>query len=76
MVKKEMLGKERVKRFKQELGINIYTLSSVQFSSVHFIHSVVSDSLLPHELQHARPACPSPTTGVYSVSLRLLSSSK
>ena len=30
------------------------------FSSVHFSHSVVSDSLRPHELQHARPPCPSP----------------
>ena len=28
--------------------------------------SVVSDSLRPHELQHARPPCPSPTTGVHS----------
>ena len=34
-------------------------------SSVQFSHSVVSDSLQPHELQHARPPCPSPTPGVY-----------
>ena len=27
-------------------------------------HSVVSDSLQPHELQYARPPCPSPTHGV------------
>ena len=33
------------------------------FSSVG---SVVSDSLWPHELHHARPPCPSPTPGVYS----------
>ena len=33
------------------------------FSSVH---SVMSDSLRPHGLQHARPPCPSPTPGVYS----------
>ena len=33
-----------------------------QFSSVH---SVMSDSLRPHEPQHARPPCPSPTAGVY-----------
>ena len=32
---------------------------------VQFNHSVVSDSLRPHELQHARPPCPSPTPGVY-----------
>ena len=31
-----------------------------------FNHSVVYDSLRPHELQHARPPCPSPTPGVYS----------
>ena len=30
------------------------------FSSVQFSHSVVSDSLRPHELQQARPPCPSP----------------
>ena len=33
--------------------------------SVHFSHSVVSDSLRPHEPQHARSPCPSPTAGVY-----------
>ena len=38
----------------------------VQFSSVQFIHSVMSDSLQLHELQHARPLCPSPTPGVHS----------
>ena len=39
--------------------------------SVQFSHSVVSDSLRPHELQHARPPCPSPTPGVYSDSFPL-----
>ena len=34
--------------------------------SVQFSHSVVSNSLRPHELQHARPPCPSPTPGVHS----------
>ena len=34
--------------------------------SVQFSHSVVSDSLRPHESQHARLPCPSPTPGVYS----------
>ena len=34
--------------------------------SVQFSCSVVSDSLRPYELQHARPPCPSPTPGVYS----------
>ena len=32
--------------------------------SVQFSHSVLSDSLRPHELQHARPPCPSSTPGV------------
>ena len=35
------------------------------FSSVQFSHSVVSDYLRPHELQHTRPPCPSPTPRVY-----------
>ena len=38
----------------------------LQFSSVQLSHSVVSDSLRPHESQHARPPCPSPTPGVHS----------
>ena len=38
---------------------------SAMFSSVQFSHSVVSDSLWPHESQHARPPCPSPTPGVH-----------
>ena len=33
--------------------------------SVQFSRSVGSDSLRPHEPQHARPPCPSPTAGVY-----------
>ena len=37
----------------------------LQFSSVHFSRSIVSDSLRPHESQHARPPCPSPTPGVH-----------
>ena len=37
-----------------------------RFSSVQFSRSVVSDSLGPHELQHARPSCPSPTPEVHS----------
>ena len=43
-----------------------YWISSVQFSSFQFSRSVVSDSLRPHESQHARPPCPSPTPGVHS----------
>ena len=40
-----------------------YMLTTV--SSVQFSRSVMSDSLWPHELQHARPPCPSPTPGVH-----------
>ena len=39
---------------------------SVQWiSSVQFSHSVMSNSLRPHELQHTRPPCPSPTPRVH-----------
>ena len=42
------------------------TLSNFKFTSVQLSCSVVSDSLQPHESQHARPPCPSPTPGVHS----------
>ena len=38
----------------------------IQFSSVLFSRSVMSDSLRARELQHARPPWPSPTPGVHS----------
>ena len=41
------------------------------FSSVQFSRSVVSDSLWPHELQHARLPCPSPAPRVHSNSCLL-----
>ena len=43
----------------------------IQDSSVQFSRSVVSDSLRPHESQHARPPCPSPTPGVHSDSMSI-----
>ena len=43
----------------------LYGLFVHQFSSVQFSGSVTSDSLRPHESQHARPPCPSPTPGVH-----------
>ena len=52
-------GKMR-RRLKRE-RIYVYIQQSVQFS-----RSVVSDSLRPHESQHTRPPCPSPTPRVYS----------
>ena len=41
-------------------------LISVSISSVQISRSVISNSLRPHESQHARPPCPSPTPGVHS----------
>ena len=46
-------------------------ISFLQFSSVQFSRSVMSDSLGPHKSQHARPPCLSPTPGVYSYSCPL-----
>ena len=47
-----------------KLGPHSYEFLNV--SSVQFNHSVVSDSLRPHESQHARPPCPSLTPRVHS----------
>ena len=44
---------------------DVHTTESVSFISVQFSRSVMSNSLRPHELQHARPPCPSPTPGVH-----------
>ena len=44
---------------------------SLNIHSVQFSHSVVSDCLRPHESQHARPPCPSPTLRVHSDSCRV-----
>ena len=38
---------------------------NIVFSSVQFSHSDMSNSLRPHELQHVRPPCPSPTPEVH-----------
>ena len=45
-------------------GVRISSIS-LRFSSVQFTHSVVSDFLRPHELQHTRTPCPSTTPRVY-----------
>ena len=51
-------------------GISIFFFNwgivDLQCYSVQFSHSVVSDSLRPHESQHTRPPCPSPSPGVHS----------
>ena len=54
-------GKNYVKAEYCQPAYLTYMQSSIQFS-----HSVVSDSLRPHELQQARPPCPSPTPKVHS----------
>ena len=62
-------SKEVLKKTKNKANMwsnNPWTYISVQFSG-----SVVSNSLQPHELQHARLPCPSPTPGVYSNSCPL-----
>ena len=55
-----------VKRKKQ---VRLLFALNAADSSVQFCRSVVSDSLWPHESQHTRPPCPSPTPGVHSDSL-------
>ena len=52
-----------VRRGKGNGATQIY---EIQFSSIQFSRSVVSDSLRPHKLHHARPSCPSPTPGVHA----------
>ena len=45
---------------------SLFTNAVFSAVSVQFSRSVVSDSLWPHELQHARPPCPSPTPEIHS----------
>ena len=52
-------------------GLIFLSLQSVSHSVSQFSRSVVSDSLQPHELQHARPPCPPPTPRVHSNSCPL-----
>ena len=52
--------------FKTHVNCFVAGDDSIRFSSVQFSRSVVFDSLRPHESQHARPPCPSPTPGVHS----------
>ena len=52
----------REMQIKTTMGYNYIALQSIS----QFSRSVVSDSLRPHESQHARPPCPSPTPGVHS----------
>ena len=58
---RQEMGVHLMKPFDLVAAVVVQSLSSVQFS-----HSVVSNSLRPHESQHTRPPCPSPTPGVHS----------
>ena len=44
----------------------LHSFTMCKTHSVQLRRSVMSDSLRPHESQHARPPCPSPTPGVHS----------
>ena len=46
--------------------VKLQNTTQFHYSSVQFSHSVMSDSLWPHGLQHARLPYPSPTPRVYS----------
>ena len=46
--------------------MKIIIWQNIKIRSDQISHSVMSDSLWPHESQHARPPCPSPTPGVHS----------
>ena len=46
----------------------VVSVCAFWFSSVQFSGLVISDSLWPHESQHTRPPCPSPTPGAHSKS--------
>ena len=61
---KYMYTSDELKKCKIKSSEVITLLRVSQFSQ--FSHSVVSNSLRPHELQHSRPPCPSPTPGVHS----------
>ena len=51
----------------------VVSIVSTQWNSVQFSCSVMSDSLWPHGLQHARPPCASPTPRIYSNSVHWVS---
>ena len=68
---KELLDKDERGEWKAGLKLNIQKtkivqlVATVQFSSVQFSRSVMSNSLRPHESQHTRLPCPSPTARVH-----------
>ena len=65
------LGMERVSPALQAVSLHLSHQGSPKIVSIQFSVSVVSDSLQPHGLQHARPPRPLPTPRVYSTSCSL-----
>ena len=63
---KGLLQHDNLKASVLQYSAFIMAQLSHPYTSVQFSCSVVSDSLRPHELQHVRPPCPSPTPGVHS----------
>ena len=61
----EMAGDFIRKRTKKKITISSLYVDTVR-RSVQFSHSVMSNYLKPHELQHTRLPCPSPTPEVHS----------
>ena len=70
ILKSKILQEKKKRRRRRRRPISLMSINA-KFSSVQFSLSVVSDSLWPYGLQHARPPCPSPTQGVYSNSCPL-----
>ena len=73
IIRRELLPFEKLKLLpgyhlvnKWNIYFHVSRVSFIKFSSVQFSRSVVSNSLQPHELQHARPPCPSPNPRVHS----------
>ena len=69
LVLKLILFKNFLPYFPPLFSSNLFSaIYNSKRDSVQFSCSVVSNSLQPHESQHSRPPCPSPTTRVHSVS--------
>ena len=62
----QSMGSQRVGDTHTDTHTTLIQLIHIIFSSVQFSCSVVSDSLRPHESQHARPPCSSPSPRVHS----------
>ena len=68
-IHRQGLGRSRC--LSDSLGFPAAPLPISSILKFQFGHSVLSDSLWPHRLQHDRPPCPSPTPGAYSNSCPL-----